>query len=188
MKQLKDIMTQEVEVVHPDTDLVEIARLMKERNVGALPVCEGDKIQGIITDRDIVVRAMAQEREPHQTRARDVMTKDVHWCYADDTLEHAARVMQAKNVRRLIVVDRQKNLCGLLSTKDLALGVSEERAALQTLKAIARPSAWSDLRSYSRWDWRTAALGAVAVGLGAWLYSRRETQAEEAEVPRQRAA
>jgi CBS domain-containing protein len=186
MKQLKDIMKHDVEVVRPEADLREIARLMKQRNVGALPVCDGQKIQGIVTDRDIVLRGLAEKRDPAYTQARDVMSKEVHWCYEDDSVEDAARLMHDKKIRRLIVVDHEKNLCGILSTQDLPNpSVSSSAASSAASSAVGNPASASftkrirQLKPVSRIravpgrTWGSVFLGAAALGLSFWAYRRR---------------
>src|SRR5262245_57192303 len=102
MMQIKDIMTREVEVIHPDATLDEAAAKMDALNIGSLPVCDGDRVLGIITDRDITVRATAVGGDPTATKTRDVMTADVIYGFEDQDVTDAARLMREAQIRRLI--------------------------------------------------------------------------------------
>src|SRR5690242_2022236 len=96
---IRDIMTRDVECVGPDDTLQEAALKMKELDVGPMPVCDHDRIAGMLTDRDITIRAVAEGRDPRSTRVRDVMTRDVVACCEDDAVEEAARLMQERQIR-----------------------------------------------------------------------------------------
>src|SRR5437762_381944 len=100
---VKDVMTRGVEVVRPDSTVQEAAAKMKSLNVGPMPVCEGDRVAGILTDRDIVVRVVAEGRDSRTTRVQDVMTRDVHTVSEDADVKEAARIMKDRQVRRLVV-------------------------------------------------------------------------------------
>ena len=91
---VKDVMTREVEVVHPDATLTEAAQKMKRLDVGPLPVCDGDQLQGFITDRDITIRATAGGQDPNTARVREAMTDEVVFCYDDQDVKEAAKLMQ----------------------------------------------------------------------------------------------
>src|SRR5262249_21362833 len=117
---LKDLMTPEVEVVRTDSTLQEAAARMKGINVGTMPVSDGDRLVGMLTDRDIAVRAVAQGFDPKTTRVGDVMTADVFWCFEDQDVDEAAKLMQEKQIRRLLVMNRDKRLTGIVSLADLA--------------------------------------------------------------------
>jgi CBS domain-containing protein len=138
--QLKDIMTRNVEVVQPETTLQEAAALMDRLNVGPLPVCTGDQVVGMITDRDITVRATAVGQDPQATRVADVMSRDVVSAYEDQEVGEAARLMQAKQVRRLVVLDRTGRLVGIVSLGDLAVVSGDDRLSGATLEQISEPS------------------------------------------------
>jgi CBS domain-containing protein len=90
---LREVMTPKVEVIHPDATLREAAQKMKSLDVGPVPVCDGDRLQGMLTDRDITVRATAEGRDPNTTRVREVMTPDVVYCFEDQEVQDAARMM-----------------------------------------------------------------------------------------------
>jgi CBS domain-containing protein len=112
-------MTSGVRVVSPEQTISEAARLMAELDAGSLPVGEDERLVGMITDRDIAVRAVAQEKPP-TTKVREVMSQEVLYCFDDQDLEDIAQNMSDVKVRRLPVVDREKRLVGIVSISDLA--------------------------------------------------------------------
>ncbi|HEY8606073.1 MAG TPA: CBS domain-containing protein [Noviherbaspirillum sp.] len=114
-----DAMTRDVQVIGPDETIVDAARLMADCDCGVLPVGENDRLVGMITDRDIVVRALAREMGG-TTRVRDVMSTDVKYCFEDDDLDEVAANMGELQVRRLPVVSRDKRLVGILSLGDVS--------------------------------------------------------------------
>ncbi len=138
--ELKNVMTRNVEVIGPDASVQEAAQRMKAKDVGPLPVCDGDRLAGILTDRDITVRAIAEGRDPKTTKVRDVMTPDVLHLSEDQTVEEAARLMEEGHVRRLVVLNRDKRLVGIVSLADLAVGAGDERLAGEVLKRVSEPS------------------------------------------------
>ena len=117
---VNDVMSTKVCVIQPGQPIREAARLMAENDVGALPVAENDRLVGMVTDRDIAVRAVAAGLGP-DTPVRDVMSKEVLYCFDDEDVDHVARNMGDKKVRRLPVMDRGKRLVGIVSIGDLAL-------------------------------------------------------------------
>jgi CBS domain-containing protein len=117
---LSDIMTQDVESVWPDDTLQEAAFKMKDLDVGPLPVCDRHHIVGMLTDRDITVRAVAQGLDPKSTRVRAIMSRAVICCHEHQDVEDAARVMQERQVRRILVLDRDQRLVGIVTLGDLA--------------------------------------------------------------------
>jgi len=133
-------MTTGVEVIDPDGTLQEAAARMKSLDVGMLPVCDNGKLEGMITDRDITVRAIAEGEDPTIIRVRDVMTPDVFYCYDDQLVLDAARLMQERQVRRLIVLNRDKRLVGVVSLGDLAVETGDEEMAGQALEAVSEPN------------------------------------------------
>ena len=140
---VRDAMTPRAETVGPEETIQAAAAKMKALNVGALPVKDDDHLVGMLTDRDLAVRAVAIGRDPARTRVREAMTPQVVWCFEDqDTLE-AARIMEDKAIRRVMVLDRQEHLVGLLSVDDIAAGARQERLAGEVLdSAVAlRPPA-----------------------------------------------
>lgn len=117
---IAEIMTTDVTVVGPETSVANIARKMRDANVGALPVVENDRILGMVTDRDIVVRGIADSRDPDATSARDVMSNDVVVCYESQTTREVAEKMGDVHVRRFVVLDSDDNLVGMVSLGDLS--------------------------------------------------------------------
>src|SRR6516165_1078610 len=103
--QVRDVMTRGAECVTPSASLQEAASKMKNLDVGPLPVCEGDNLVGMITDRDITVRATAEALPPGLGQVRDVMKPDVVYCFEDQDVEEAARLMQEHQIRRLVVLN-----------------------------------------------------------------------------------
>src|SRR5688500_13378118 len=112
---VSDVMTRGAECVGPDATLQEAASRMKALDVGSLPVCDNDRITGMVTDRDITIRAVAEGKDPRTARVREVMTPGVHYCFEDQDVAEAARIMKAQQVRRLPVLSRDKRLVGLVS-------------------------------------------------------------------------
>ncbi|HEY6562701.1 MAG TPA: CBS domain-containing protein [Polyangiaceae bacterium] len=137
--QLARIMSTEVEVLAPDTSIQQAAERMRRHDIGMLPVCNGSRILGTLTDRDITIRATAEGKDPKQTTVSDVMsTGDVCFCYADDDVKVVAKTMRDRQIRRMPVVDREKNLVGIVSLADIALH-SDDRTAGDALEGISQP-------------------------------------------------
>ncbi|MFZ5779766.1 MAG: CBS domain-containing protein [Pseudomonadota bacterium] len=134
---VSDAMTRDVLVARPDQTIEAAARSMAEIDAGVLPVGENDRLIGMITDRDIAIRAVGEGRSP-STPVREVMTSDVKYCFEDEDVDHVARNMGDQQVRRLPVVDRSKRLVGILSLGDLAIEGSWKSAG-QAMEGIARP-------------------------------------------------
>jgi CBS domain-containing protein len=134
---VNEAMSLDVFVAHPDQTILEAARAMCDIDVGALPVAENDRLVGIITDRDIAVRAVAENRGP-STPVRKVMTRDVKFCYDDEDADHVARNMGDQQIRRLPVFNRDKRLVGILALSDLANQGGAQPAA-QALEGISQP-------------------------------------------------
>lgn len=114
-KQVKELMETDLELISPDATLEEAARKMKERDCGFLPVGDKDDPEGIITDRDIVIRAIAEGKNPAEEKVRAYMTDEVCACRDNDTLENAAQAMSENNVSRLVVKDSHDKICGVLT-------------------------------------------------------------------------
>jgi len=124
--QVKDVMNPKVEFVGPETCLTDIATKMRDLDLGALPIEDGDDLIGIITDRDIAMRVIANGKDPDATPVRDVMSTDMIWCFDDQDVEDAAHLMEAKKVRRLPVLDHEKKLVGILALSDISRKASHE--------------------------------------------------------------
>jgi len=117
-----DVMTPGNEIARPDQSVQEAAQLMAEVDTGALPVGENDRLLGMITDRDIAVRVTAEGKDPKQTQVHEVMTSGVRYCFDDEDVEHVAQNMADQQVRRLMVVNRNKRLVGIVSLGDVSIG------------------------------------------------------------------
>ena len=118
---IHEIMSSHVRCVHPDNTLAEAAGVMRSLDVGAVPICDHDRLSRMLTDRDIVVRAVADGRDPARTTVRDVLSPGIVYVYADEDVEEAAHVMEEKQIRRLPVLNREKRLVGIVSLGDLAV-------------------------------------------------------------------
>jgi CBS domain-containing protein len=136
--QAQDLMTRDVTTANPEETVQDAARRMTELDVGILPVSENDKLIGMITDRDIAVRGIAEGKGP-KAKVRDVMTPEVKYCFADQDVDEIASNMADIQVRRLPVVNRDKRLVGILSLGDIATS-DEPECAAEALSGISRPS------------------------------------------------
>jgi len=137
---LKEIMTHNVEVVSPGDTLEQAARKMEELNVGPMPVCEGNRVVGMLTDRDITVRAVAAGCDPKATLVADVMTQEIISCYEDQDVRDAARLMEEKQIRRLLVLSRANQLVGIVSLGDLATEAGDPGEPGEVLKKVSKPT------------------------------------------------
>jgi CBS domain-containing protein len=133
---VRDVMTKTVERVPPDSSLCDVATKMQEIDVGAIPVFEGDRLVGMVTDRDIVVRAVAAGKDPAETTAKEVMSEGVIYCFEDQDVGEAAGVMENEKVRRLIVLNRDHRLVGIVSLGDFAAH-GDRKIAGRTLETVA---------------------------------------------------
>jgi CBS domain-containing protein len=122
-----EAMTRDVRIASPDQSISDAASLMAQCDAGAIPVGENDRLVGMITDRDIAVRAVAAGKGP-STKVREVMSEEVKYCFEDEDLQHVAKNMAEIRVRRLPVVNRDKRLVGILSLGDIALSESKKVA------------------------------------------------------------
>ena len=129
---IKDVMTRDVDTIAPDTTLEVAARHMRDRDIGSLPVGENDKLVGMVTDRDIVLNAVATALDPTTTTAREVMSPKLLYCFEDQSVEDVLANMADVQVRRLPVVNREKRLVGIVSIGDLA----KKSPAKQTGEAL----------------------------------------------------
>jgi len=135
--QVKDIMTHDIQAIHMDECLEAAAAAMALLDVGPLPVHDGEKLVGVLTDRDIVVRAVATGMDPIQTRVGQVMTPAVVYCYEDQDVHEAARLMEEHQIRRLLVLARDERLVGIVSLGDLAVGTGDEQLAGEVLEVVS---------------------------------------------------
>jgi CBS domain-containing protein len=145
---VSEVMTRDVRLIEPTQSIREAARLMAELDAGIMPVREGDRLVGMITDRDIAVRAVAQGRGP-DTPIRDIMTDEVKYCYEDDDTDDVARNMADIQVRRLPVLTRDKRLVGIISLGDMAV-TDEAGKAGEAVAGISQPGGQHSQTSGSR--------------------------------------
>ena len=122
---VKSCMSTDVRLAAPDQSIREVAKTLKEIDAGSLPVGENDRLVGMITDRDITIRAVAEGLGP-DTAVRDIMTSEIHYCFEDDDLESAAEQMAELKVRRLPVLNRDKRLVGIIALADIAQADHED--------------------------------------------------------------
>jgi CBS domain-containing protein len=141
--QIREIMTRDVDVIPPNASIRDAAAKMKELDVGVIPVCDGEKLQGMLTDRDIAIRAVAEDRDPSQTPVSEVMSTEIAYCFEDESLEQAANLMESKQIRRLPIVDRNKQLIGIISLGDISVrteGSRQKDLAAEALEQISEPA------------------------------------------------
>jgi CBS domain-containing protein len=139
---VKEIMSKKLEWISPDTTIQDAARKMRELNVGSLPVREGKgdgAISGIVTDRDIACRFVTAGGDPSKAKVSDIMTKSIVSCTEDDDVTEAAHLMEAKQLHRLAVYDREKHLKGMLALADIATHVPHELSG-EVIEAVSKPA------------------------------------------------
>ncbi len=132
---ISEVMTREVRVASPEDTLQNVARVMEDEDFGSLPVAENDRLVGMLTDRDIAIRAVAHGLRPQDSTVREIMSMDVQYVYDDESVQEAARIMGDLHVRRLPVLDRERRLVGIVSLGDLAR--SKPTSAGDALQSIA---------------------------------------------------
>jgi CBS domain-containing protein len=136
---LASIMTGGIETIAPHATLAEAAKKMASQDIGSLPVCaERRRVVGIITDRDITVRAVARGMDPNSTRVEEVMTRDVLSCSSDADVEHACELMEKRQVRRLLVTAQDDTPVGIVSLGDIALCLRESQSG-EVLRKVSEP-------------------------------------------------
>jgi CBS domain-containing protein len=134
---IADVMTRQPRVIQPDATVADAASMMRQLDVGSLPVCDGTRLIGMLTDRDITIRATADGRDPHLTPVREVMSPGVAWANEDDPVEAAARIMREHRIRRLPIVDDRHSLVGVVSLGDLAVDVRDDDLSGETLERVS---------------------------------------------------
>jgi CBS domain-containing protein len=138
--ELRDIMTRNVEVVNGNASLKEAATKMKTLDVGLIPVCDGDRLKGLLTDRDITIRATANGRDPSKTKVNEVMSTDIAYCLEDQAVDEAVILMEARQIRRLPILNQDKQLVGIVSLADIAVHVGDRDLTGETLEEISEPA------------------------------------------------
>lgn len=137
--QVKEVMTRQVQRIHSDAGIQEAAEQMKTVDVGMIPVYDGDRLVGTLTDRDLTIRAIAEKRDTAKTKVRDVMSPGVTYCFEDQDVGEAAKIMAEKQIRRLVALNRDKRLVGIVSLGDLA--TNAKQAAASALENVSRSAA-----------------------------------------------
>lgn len=135
---ISDVMTRDPQTISPGDTLRSAAQTMDDLDVGALPVCDGQRLVGVITDRDIVVRSAAAGQDPQSATVSQAMTDEVRWVYEDDDVSDAEKLMRDIQIRRVPVVNRDKKLVGIVSLGDLA--TDEAKGTEKTLERVSEPS------------------------------------------------
>ncbi|MGE5537076.1 MAG: CBS domain-containing protein [Gemmatimonas sp.] len=141
---VREIMSQPVELIASDDTILDAAKKMADCDCGALPVAENDRLVGMLTDRDIVTRAVAQGFDPSECFVREVMSPDIKYLYEDESIEDAARNMRVLQVKRLPVLNREKRLVGIVSLGDLGCDRSTSHEAEEALFGISQPQGKPD--------------------------------------------
>jgi CBS domain-containing protein len=139
MPTVSDIMTRDVRALSPHETIQHAAQVMNELDVGAIPVCNGVKLVGMVTDRDITLRGVAQGLSCEDAPLSEIMTEEVLWCFEDQTVSEVMEKMGDAQVRRLPVVDREKRLVGILSLGDIATKTQDKKVAA-VLHDISEPA------------------------------------------------
>jgi len=137
---ISEVMTPRFETVNSTSTVTDVAKKMKELNVGFLPVQEGASLVGVVTDRDIVIRALAEEQDPQSTQVKDIISSDIVYCFEDDTIEDAVRLMEERKVRRLVVCRSDRTPVGIVSLGDIAVKSGEECLSGEALEQISEPA------------------------------------------------
>lgn len=137
---IRSAMTQHVEVIEPNRSITEAAKMMERLDVGVVPVCENDKLIGMVTDRDVVVRVLAKERDPDTTTVSECMTSPVFFCYDNQDITEAIDIMEQRQIRRLCVLNQSNRLVGILSLGDIATSTHRRELAGELIEKVSEPS------------------------------------------------
>jgi CBS domain-containing protein len=135
---IREVMTEGAECTRPDATLQEAAARMRELDVGSLPVCDNDRLAGMVTDRDIILRSVAAGHDPRAHRVREAMTAELFYAFDDQDVDALTKIMKKKQIRRVPVLNREKRLVGIVSLGDLALN-AENGEAGEALEEISEP-------------------------------------------------
>jgi CBS domain-containing protein len=136
---LHEVMTKDVEIIHPEDTLQTAAQKMRDRDIGFLPVCDGDRLIGVLSDRDMIVRALADGMDSSAIVGRDLITSPAIYCFDDQSLDEAAKLMHDNQIRRLVILNRSdKRMVGVISLGDLAINVDDKLSG-DVLQSISEP-------------------------------------------------
>ncbi len=133
---VSEVMTAGIRIAEPDEHIPHAAKKMRSQNIGALPVMEEGELIGMLTDRDIVIRAVGAQKDPATTKVREIMSDECFWCLENEDLEDAVRIMEQNQVRRLPVMNDNKDVVGMLSLEDVAVHAPASLVG-EVLKAVA---------------------------------------------------
>jgi len=136
---VSEIMTREIQHVRPDESAMDAAVKMRDLDIGSLPVYDGMRLHGMISDRDLAVRLVAENKDPRSTPVMNIMSPEVISCHEDDDVDEAALLMQRRLVRRLVVMDHQGRLKGIVSLGDVATQQSNEELVAETIEQVSEP-------------------------------------------------
>jgi CBS domain-containing protein len=150
--QLKEFVNARVETVEPGDTLQRAAEKMRELDVGSLPVCDNGHLAGVITDRDITIRAVANGSDPAAVTVAEIMTPEVLWCFENDDVEEAARIMRENQVRRIMVLNEDNELVGITSLGELATVMGNRLLADETLESISESSEYPVMSKEEEFD------------------------------------
>ena len=135
---LREIMSDHVEVIHPDDTLQTAAEKMRDRDIGFLPVCDDGRLIGVLTDRDLITRALADGLESKAILGRDLVTSPAIYCFDDQSIDEAAKLMHDNQIRRLVVLSRDKQMVGVISLGDLAM-TADDKLTGDVLQSVSEP-------------------------------------------------
>lgn len=135
---ISEIMTKEPKYIAPDESLQEAARQLRDMDVGMIPIGDGVKLKGMLTDRDITVRVIAEGVDPQTVCVSDVMTPEVIYAYEDQDVEEAARIMEEQQIRRLIILNRDKDMVGIVALADLANKAKDPAVESEALEGVSK--------------------------------------------------
>lgn len=135
---LREIMSDHVEVIHPDDTLQKASEKMRDRDIGFLPVCDGDRLIGVLSDRDLIIRAFAEGLDSNTMLGRDLVTSPAIYCFEDQSVDEAAKLMHDNQIRRLVVLSRDKQMVGVVSLGDLAMTANDKLTG-DVLQSVSEP-------------------------------------------------
>lgn len=135
--QAKDIMSKKPEFLPPTATLKQAADQMRTHDYGFIPVGENDRLIGTVTDRDMTIRAIAEGKDPTKTTLRDIMSKGINYCFETDTLEKVAQQMEELQIRRLVVLNKDKRLVGIISLGDIATKCKNPKLTSEIADAVS---------------------------------------------------
>lgn len=133
----KDLMSTNPEILSPETTLKQAAEKMREQNIGFLPIGENDRLIGTITDRDLAIRGVAAGKDPNKTAVRDIMTDEIRYCFENDSAEKVSEIMSSLKIRRLIILNDNKRMVGIISMGDVATKSQDFKLSGKVIAAIS---------------------------------------------------